>query len=115
MNDALRNAYEGELTAAVAASNAHHYERAFHHLARAHVLSQRFTFQHARVHWLMLKLGLIVRDRREVFGQMSRLIAALLFSRIWVPVGNTGRADVSAMKSMPVPDELRNLLDGRDV
>ena len=115
MKEALRNAYEGELTAAFTASNAHHYERAFYHLARAHVLSQRFTFRHARVHWLMLKLGLIVHDRREVFGQISRIIAALLFSRIWVPVGNTGRAHVNAMKSMPVPDELRSLLDGRDV
>jgi hypothetical protein len=29
-----------------------------------------------------------------------------------VPVGNTGGANVSALRPMPVPEELRRLLDG---
>jgi hypothetical protein len=39
------------------------------------------------------------------------MLAAAVFSRIWVPVGNTGRADVGAMKSMPIPQDLRGVLE----
>lgn len=83
----------------------------FRHLERAHVLSQRLTFWHARVHLRMLAHGLRHRDYREVFGQVARTLAALLFSRLWVPVGNTGGANVSAFRPMPLPDDLRALLD----
>ncbi len=41
---------------------------------------------------------------------MPRILAALLFSRIWVPIGNTGRARVSAFQPMPVAEDLRSLL-----
>lgn len=58
----------------------------------------------------MLKLGASGHDRREVLGQLSRIVAAAVFSRIWVPIGNTGRANVSALKPMPVPDDLRRVL-----
>lgn len=84
---------------------------AFRHLERAHVLSQRYSFWHARVHLRMLAHGLQHRDYREIFGQLTRTVAALLFSRLWVPVGNTGGANVSAFRPMPVPDDLRALLD----
>jgi hypothetical protein len=110
MRGALRAAYEAELNTASAAAGGGESEAAFHHLERAHILSQRHTGQHVRVHWLMLKLGASRRDRREVLGQLSRIVAAAVFSRIWVPVGNTGRANVSAMKPMPVPDDLRSIL-----
>ncbi|MFT3806965.1 DUF3703 domain-containing protein [Arenimonas sp.] len=84
---------------------------AFRHLERAHVLSQRHTFWHVRVHLSMLAHGLRHRDHREVFGQISRTLAASLFSRIWVPPGNTGGANVSAFQPMPLPSDLRALLD----
>lgn len=110
MNGALRTTCEAELNAAGAATARGNAEAAFHHLERAHILSQRHTWQHVRVHWLMLKLGASGRDWREVLGQLSRIIAAAVFSRIWVPIGNTGRANVSAMKPMPIPDDLRRIL-----
>lgn len=50
------------------------------------------------------------RHAREVVGQFTRAIAALLFSRIWVPAGNTGRANVSAFAPMPVPEDLARVL-----
>jgi hypothetical protein len=59
----------------------------------------------------MLKLGASVRDWREVVGQMSRIIAAAVFSRVWVPIGNTGRANVSALRPMPIPEDLRMVLE----
>jgi len=110
VNGALRTAYEAELNAASGATVRGDAETAFHHLERAHILSQRHTWQHVRVHWLMLQLGASGRDWREVLGQLSRIIAAAVFSRIWVPLGNTGRANVSAMKPMPIPDDLRRIL-----
>jgi hypothetical protein len=39
-------------------------------------------------------------------------LAAALFSRLWVPVGNTGGANVSAFRPMPVPEDLQRLLEG---
>lgn len=50
-------------------------------------------------------------DHRELVGQSTRVVAALLFSRLWVPIGNTGGANVSAFRPMPVPDDLRAILD----
>lgn len=109
----LKAAYEAELLAARRAAGAGNTERAFEHLGRAHILSQRFTWRHVHTHWLMLRLGLCVRDGREVVGQLSRIAAAAIFSRLWVPIGNTGRANVSALKPMPIPDDLRILLDAK--
>lgn len=111
----LRVAYEAELLAARRATAERDFECAFEHLGRAHILSQRFTWRHIHVHWLMLRLGASVRDWTEVFGQLSRIAAAAMFSRIWVPAGNTGRANVSALRPMPIPDDLHILLETRGV
>ena len=115
MNRALRNAYEAELRAANIATAGGNVAVAFHHLERAHILSQRYTSAHVHVHWLMLRLGASMGDWREVMGQWTRIVAAAVFSRVWVPIGNTGRANVSAIKPMAVPDDLRSLLEARDV
>jgi uncharacterized protein DUF3703 len=111
MNLALRNAYKAELSAANSAAAGGKVEVAFHHLERAHILSQRHTSEHVHVHWLMLRLGASVGAWREVIGQSTRIVAAAVFSRIWVPIGNTGRANVSAMRPMPIPDDLRSVLE----
>ncbi|NMZ67961.1 Protein of unknown function [Pseudomonas peli] len=83
---------------------------AFQWLERAHILTQRQPLLHARSHWQMLVLGWQTGDYREVAGQLPRIFAALLFSKIWVPIGNTGRSRISAFKPMPVPEELQTLL-----
>jgi len=111
MTGALRTAYAAELSAAALAASSGDTDQAFHHLERAHILSQRHTMRHVHVHWLMLRLGASVGAWREVAGQLSRIVAAAIFSRIWIPVGNTGRANVSAVKPMPVPEDLRNVLE----
>ncbi|MEQ8858183.1 MAG: DUF3703 domain-containing protein [Pseudomonadales bacterium] len=111
MNPALRHAYQAELNAAKAETAEGNIEVAFHHLERAHILSQRHTLEHVHVHWLMLRLGASIGDWHEVTGQCLRMVAAALFSRVWVPIGNTGRAHVSATKPMSIPDDLRALLE----
>ncbi|KFJ89481.1 hypothetical protein DBO86_24030 [Pseudomonas indoloxydans] len=85
---------------------------AFSWLERAHILNQRMPILHAQSHWLMLRAGWQLRDFREVLSQVPRIIAALLFSKIWVPLGNSGRARVSAFAPMPISPELQRLLQG---
>jgi hypothetical protein len=113
METRLRAAFDGELTRAVMARRQGQAPEAFHHLERAHILGQRFTAAHVRVHWLMLRHGVATRQPREVAGQLARIVAAALFSRIWVPAGNTGGANVGAMRPMPIPEDLRKWLEPR--
>ena len=105
----MLNAYEKEVSLARLALRCRNYDICFVHLERAHVLAQRMTGRHTYVHWLMLVAGLRSRDYREVVGQVPRMLASLLLSRLWVPRGNTGRARLSALKPMPLPDDLRHL------
>lgn len=106
----MHEVYEEELSAAREALESGNFEVCFDHLERAHVLSQRMTGRHTHVHWLMLVAGWHRGDWREVVGQMPRMLASVLFSRLCVPRGNTGRARVSAFKPMQVPDDLRHLV-----
>ena len=108
----VRDAYLTELALAAEARATGGSGAEFRHLERAHVIAQRYTFQHAWTHCLMLAYGWRHRDTREIGGQLLRLPAALLMSRIWVPPGNTGGANVSAVQPMPLPDDLRSLLTG---
>ena len=106
----MDEAYEQEVAAADQALQRADFETAFRHLERAHVLAQRMTGRHMFIHWRMLAAGLRRRDAREVLGQLPRIVASLLFSRLWVPRGNNGRARDSAFKPMPVPEDLQHLV-----
>lgn len=88
-----------------------HLALAFGHLERAHILGQRDTFAHVRAHVAMLRIGRLRGDRREIIGQLLRVIAALTKSRIWVPLGNTGGANVNPFRPMPVPADLKHHLE----
>ncbi|MBP9590769.1 MAG: DUF3703 domain-containing protein [Steroidobacteraceae bacterium] len=111
MNSAIRDAFEREWSLAGAARDAGDLATAFHHLERAHILGQRSTRLHVRSHIGMLGIAWRRRDAREITGQLTRIVAAALFSRLWVPVGNTGGANVSATRPMPVPSDLQAILD----
>jgi len=102
--------YEREVRQADEALRREDFETAFRHLERAHVLAQRMTVRHTLVHWRMLIAGLRRRDLREAAGQVPRIVASILFSRLWVPRGNSGRARVSAFAPMHVPEDLRHLV-----
>ena len=108
----IRAYVEIELNAAQAAERAGEPLTAFRHLERAHVLGQGSTVQHVRVHMRMLFWGLRHHSTREVMGQITRLIGAA--TKTWlglIPQGNTGGANVSAFKAMPIPDDLADLID----
>lgn len=103
-------AFEVEMARAELAFAHGEFDACFKTLERAHILGQRSTRRHVRVHVWMLKVGRRRGDRREIFGQLKRIAAAAVFSRIWVPAGNTGGANVPATKPMPIPEDLRRIL-----
>lgn len=111
MHPRLKQAFISEMDAALTCYAAGALDAAFAHLERAHILGQRHTWPHIRTHAWMLRVGYRRGDLRELVGQFTRIAAAAVFSRIWVPLGNTGGANVSALRPMPVPADLRPLLE----
>ena len=108
----VRERIDANLRSARLASDNGTTDDAWTLLESAHVLSQPWARPHVRVHAAMLVLGWRTRDRAEIRGQILRLVVAgpgSLTGRY--PEGNTGRADVPATRPMPVPDDLRVLLD----
>lgn len=107
----IRGHVDDELARAGVAERAGDPAASFHHLERAHVLGQASTVQHVRTHWAMLLWALKHRAPREVRGQITRLIGAA--TKTWiglVPSGNTGGANVSAFKSMPIARDLADII-----
>ncbi len=86
--------------------NRNKFEQAFYHLENAHVLGQTNTFKHSLSHYWMLKLALKRKSIKEIFGQTIRIIASIAKTWLWVPLGNTGGTNVSAIKPMPIRKEL---------
>lgn len=109
----LRHRIHEDWAAARACGQVGDWDRAWKLLETAHVLSQAFPWLHVRAHWEMLLLGARLRDRREVLGQVARLVVAGPSSLGgWAPPGNTGRARTPMWLPMPVPKELRAVLAG---
>ncbi|MEP3890666.1 MAG: DUF3703 domain-containing protein [Hellea sp.] len=107
MTPLLLKAFETEMTAMKAAHDARDLGLAFHHLERAHILGQRYFKPHIITHWWMLKIGISRRDIKEIFGQILRILAVMPANFFgWIPIGNSGGANVSALKPMPIPDDL---------
>ena len=108
---ALEAAWQNERNAAATARRTGDAPGEWHHLERAHILSQPLAGRHVRTHGAMLAASVRRRDGREMAGQLLRLVLAVPGSVSGrYPVGNTGGADVSAFSPMAVPDDLRPLL-----
>jgi len=111
--DSLRiAAYDTAMAAARASLARSAPPDALAHLERAHVLGQRDFSRHWRVHVTMLRAAWQLADGRELRGQLLRLSLVPLghlFGRL--PLGNTGRSNVSAFAPMDVPADLKRLLD----
>lgn len=107
----IRPFVQAELDAAASCEARGEFAAAFGHLERAHVLGQASTVEHARVHRAMLLWALRRGAAAEALGQAWRIAGALLKTWLWVPVGNTGGANVSGFEPMPVPADLQRLVD----
>ena len=103
----IRPFVEAELRAAREADARGDARTSFRHLERAHVLGQASTMQHVRVHWRMLLWAIRQRSGGEGLGQVLRIVGAATKTAIGlVPEGNTGGANVSAIRPMPIPSDL---------
>ena len=84
---------------------------AWRQLERAHILGQPWFIQHTQVHWLMLKFGIKIKNKKEILGQLPRLLVGGIKSFVGkIPTGNTGGANVPPLKVMDIPDELKNIM-----
>ncbi len=111
MSEKIKNYIDAEVERAENFVDENDFDAAFRHLERAHVLGQAITYEHTRVHVLMLKIGWKRKDLREIFGQIFRIIGASTKTPFGIyPTGNTGGADVSPFKRMPISDDLRTIL-----
>lgn len=110
-NSTLKSHVEAECVAADQSISKSDIAKAFAHLERAHVLGQSMTFEHTRVHWRMLKIGWKRRDIREILGQIFRVAGASTKTPFGIyPKGNTGGANVSPFRSMPIAADLAEIL-----
>ena len=111
MRSKLQQAFDLEMSKAIKLYETNLLTQSFFHLERAHILGQTRIIPHTRSHWWMLKVAVKHRDAHELMGQITRIIASLIFTRIWVPIGNTGGANVNPLKPMPIPDDLQAFMN----
>lgn len=86
------------------------FENAWHHLERAHIIGQKYPYAHTFVHWKMLQFGLKIKNRKEILGQIPRLLFGGVKSFVGhVPIGNPGGANVPPLKPFPIEKELEDI------
>jgi hypothetical protein len=81
-------------------------------LCAAHIAGQHFFGLHIQTHCAMLSLAWQHRDWREGIGQLVRVALVPIghvFQRL--PLGNSGRSNISAFKPMDVPPHLAHLIE----
>lgn len=112
----VKAAFAREMADAGAAEAVGDIDLAKRHLERAHILGQRWYTAHITTHLYMFRLAIRQSDFAEAYGQIVRLIGAGPFHIVgWVPVGNTGGADVSPTLPMPIPADLQPYLAGHSL
>ena len=116
MQSAVKDAYERELTLGEQAHAQGDLGAAVAHFERAHILGQRYLIPHFYTHWKLLAVARQRGDLREMRGQIVRLIAVVPgYLSGWVPKGNTGSANVSALRPMRPPADLAPRIAGHNV
>lgn len=109
----LKSHYQKELIAYREFYSESKLQQAWRHLERAHILGQPYPFQHSKVHWLMLKFGIRIKNAKEILGQIPRLLVGGVKSFVGtIPVGNTGGANVPPLKPMEIPKDLQQIIAG---
>ncbi|MEE9407080.1 MAG: DUF3703 domain-containing protein [Polaribacter sp.] len=103
----IKNEFYHQLEFGQIALKEKNYKTSFYHFENAHILGQNHLIRHTISHYWMLVYGIKSKNRKEIIGQIVRIIASLLFTLLWVPKGNTGGSDVSSIKLMPIRKELQ--------
>ena len=103
---------EATLADACQARAAGDTQQEFTHLERAHVMGQASTYWHVKIHILMMGWAIRNRSMHELFGKIIRIIGAATKTAFGlVPTGNTGGANVSPFKRMPVAPDVAALIE----
>lgn len=80
-------------------------------LEAAHVVGQTRLKPHLETHWLMLGQAWRDRDAGEIAGQAFRLLLVPLGHLTGrLPIGNPGRANVSAFTPLPVRADIAEVI-----
>lgn len=109
----LKDLFEQAMDRARLAEQQGNHGQAFTELERAHILGQRWLIRHLRSHWAMLRIARRTGDRREAMGQVTRLVGSpVVWLFGWVPKGNPGGANISALKPVPLEGDLAEELAG---
>lgn len=115
MTQPLKTAFANEVAIYRQARAASDQTRAWHHLERAHILGQLHMGLHIDSHLHMLSYAIHLRQGREVVGQLVRLLLAPLGNLTGrLPLGNTGRANISAFLPMEIPADLQRQIKKAD-
>jgi hypothetical protein len=85
-------------------------KEAWSHLDRAHLLAQAYPVEHTYIHYKMLQFGIKINSRKEIIGQIPRLLVGGIKSFFGqIPTGNTGGSNVSPWKKMPIDIEINEI------
>lgn len=86
-------------------------QTAWGQLETAHIIGQPWFVQHTQIHWLMLMFGIKIKNKKEILGQLPRLLPGGVKSFVGkIPTGNTGGANVPPLRTMEIPEELKNMM-----
>lgn len=108
--------YQQELESYKSAFAKSNFQEAWLHLERAHILAQKYPYQHTFVHWKMLQFGFKIKSTKEVMGQIPRLVFGGVKSFVGkVPLGNPGGANVPPLKPFPVDQDIQDIFSKADV
>ena len=111
MASQAKQVFRQEMALAKSRYAARQWVETIYHLERAHIVGQRYFWCHLITHLWMLRVAYLRQDSRVAVGQLTRILAVPLgYVFGWVPVGNTGRASVSAFAAMPLSADLEELL-----
>jgi hypothetical protein len=108
----LRAEFDKELLLARLMFNRADLSVSWRHLERAHILGQAWPVEHTLAHWHMIRFALRIKNKREILGQIPRLLVGGVKSFVGeIPTGNTGGADVPPLRPMEIPNDLKIVLD----
>lgn len=113
MASQAKQVFRQEMALAKSRYAARQWAETIHHLERAHIVGQRYFWGHLVTHLWMLRVACMRQDVREAVGQCTRILAVPLgYVFGWVPVGNTGGANVSPIQPMAIPQDLQTSFVG---
>ena len=104
--------FADELAQYATASKEGNLKKAWTHLEQAHIIGQSYPWPHTLVHWKMLFFGIKIKSRKEILGQLPRLLFGGVKSFVGtVPLGNPGGANVPPLRPYAIHQNIREIFE----